>query len=231
MSGTDSPRSTDQSFTPALGWPGLTGAYDLAIRLLTRERNWRSALLDQVAPSDGDAIIDVGCGTGSFAIMMKQVAPGARIVGLDPDSDVLRRAEAKARRAGVEIEWRQGFANEVAGLGRRFDKAVSSLMFHQIPAAGKGPAVTAMFAAVRPGGEVHIADYARQPDWLMRTLFRASVQMIDGRDDTQPSADGALEAALARLTGMPVRPAQSVRTVTGAISLFREIRPETGVGH
>lgn len=221
----------DTVFTPALGRAGLTGAYDLAIRLLTRERTWRTALLEQVAPRDGETIIDVGCGTGSFAILMKQLAPEARIIGLDPDPEVLRRAEEKARKAGAKIEWRQGFASDAADMGERLDKAVSSLVFHQIPLAGKGQGLAAMFAAVRPGGEVHIADYARQPDWLMRTLFRASVQMIDGRDDTQPSADGALEAALARLTGMPVRPAQSVRTVTGAISLFREIRPETGVGH
>src|SRR3546814_5099744 len=100
--------SADERFTPALGRAGLAGAYDLAIRLLTRERLWRTALLEQLAPRNGETILDVGCGTGSFALLMKDRAPGARIIGLDPDPDVLHRAEAKARKADVEIEWRQG---------------------------------------------------------------------------------------------------------------------------
>ncbi|MFB9773962.1 class I SAM-dependent methyltransferase [Sphingomonas yabuuchiae] len=75
---------------------------------MTRERTWRGALLRQLAPKEGESILDVGCGTGSFAIMLKRAAPGARIVGLDPDPAVLAIAAAKARAAGVEIEWREG---------------------------------------------------------------------------------------------------------------------------
>src|SRR3546814_6346171 len=59
------------NFTPALGRTEMTGAYDLAIRLLTRERGWRSALLQQLAPSDGDAILDSGCGTWTFSLLVK----------------------------------------------------------------------------------------------------------------------------------------------------------------
>src|SRR3546814_3034863 len=91
--------SAPEPFTPALGHSRLTGAYDMAVRLLTRERAWRSALLDQVAPQSGETIIDVGCGTGSFAILMKQNAPCARLIGIDPDPDVLGRAAAKANKA------------------------------------------------------------------------------------------------------------------------------------
>ena len=79
-----------------------------------------------------------------------------------------------------------------------------------------------MFAVVRPGGEVHIADYARQPRWMMRALFRLTVQNVDGTADTQPNADGALEAILADLAGPGAgRATQVVPTPTGAISLFR----------
>src|SRR3546814_5869508 len=78
------------------------------------------------------------------------------------DLDVLHRAEAKARKADVEIEWRQGFASDAATLGVRFDKTVTSLVFHQVPIAGKRSGVAAMAAALQPGGELHIADYAAQ---------------------------------------------------------------------
>ena len=221
----------DTTFTPALGRGGLTGAYDLAIRLLTRERRWRDALLAQVTPGPGETILDVGCGTGSFAILLKQAAPGTRVIGLAPDPQVLAIAADKAKHAGGAIEWRQGFAQDAAALGGAVDKAVSSLVFHQVSTAGKHKGLAAMFAAVRPGGEVHIADYARQPDLLMRVLFRLTVQMVDGTADTQPNVEGALETELAALTGKPVRPTLVVPTPTGAISLFRATQSSSGVDH
>ena len=212
---------TEMSFTPALGRNGLSGTYDLAIRLLTRERVWRKALLEQVDPRAGDAIVDVGCGTGTFAIMLKQAAPKARIVGLDPDPDILAIAAAKAEAAGVDIEWRQGFANDAADLGLVFDKAVSSLVFHQVPLPMKRAGIAAMTAAVGPNGEVHIADYASQSSRLMRRLFRMTVQRVDGLADTQPNADGVLESIIGEHEAGAARPTRIVPTPTGAISLFR----------
>lgn len=216
----------DTQFTPALGLPGLTGGYDLAIRLLTREAVWRNMLLRQVAPLSNETIIDVGCGTGTFAMMLKRAAPAARITAIDPDPDVLDRARRKAEAASIAIDWRQGFARDVADLGS-FDKAVSSLLFHQIPLAGKREGLAAMFACVRPGGEVHIADYALQRGALMRALFRLTVQTLDGRADTQPNADGVLERILSGYSAAVVAPQAVVPTATGAISLFKSTRPSS----
>ena len=77
-----------------------------------------------------------------------------------------------------------------------------------------------MFAAVRQGGEVHIPDYASQRG-IMRALFRLTVQQIDGLADTQPNAEGALEAILSNQSGAPVGPTRVIPTPTGAISLFK----------
>ncbi|MBS3962785.1 MAG: class I SAM-dependent methyltransferase [Sandarakinorhabdus sp.] len=210
---------SDAAFTPALGRASLDD-YDRAIRIWTRESVWRGALLRQVAPRSGETILDVGCGTGSFTVMLKQAAPDARVVGLDPDARVLELAAAKAAAAGVEVEWRQGFARDAASHGPEFDKAISSLVFHQMPLTEKRLGISAMLAAVRPGGEVHIADYARQVGGLMRTLFRLTVQRLDGVADTQPNADGVLEVILAETDAAAALPTRVVRTVTGAISLF-----------
>jgi len=211
---------SDQSFTPALGRLGSVGFYDRAIRLLTREKVWRAALLRQVAPEAGEIILDVGCGTGTFAIMLKRLCPGARIVALDPDPGVLKIASRKGTEAGVVIDWRQGFASDAEALGGTVDKVVSSLVFHQVPVTGKGEGIAAMFAAVRPGGEVHIADYASQRG-IMRALFRLTVQQIDGLVDTQPNADGAIEAILSDRSGTPIEATRVIPTPTGAISLFK----------
>lgn len=155
---------------------------------------------------------------------MKQSAPEARVVALDPDPSVLAIARAKADRAGTEIEWRQGFARDAARSPGEFDKCASSLVFHQVPLAEKEAGIHAMFNAVRSGGSIHIADYARQSDKLMQAAFRL-VQRLDGYENTQANADGAVERIMGSLLGMAeAKPLQLVRTPTGAISLFRADR-------
>lgn len=218
-------KNGEQGFTPALGRAEFTWAYDTAIRLLTRESVWRAALLRQVAPKNGETILDVGCGTGTFAIMLKRKAPNAHIVGVDPDPEALALAARKAASKNIDVEWLQRFARDTASSPAVYDKAVSSLMFHQMPMAEKRIGLQAMFDALRPGGELHIADYAYQPDRKMRRLFRWTVQRIDGVENTQPNADGALEEMLAELSDEKLMPARVIRTLTGAISLFRLTKP------
>ena len=219
---------TETNFTPALGHAALTPLYDFAIRLLTRERRWRDKLIEQVSPHDGESILDVGCGTGTLAIEIKQRMPGVRVVGMDPDPQILQRARFKARATGLDIEWRRGFAHDAADFTGEFDKAVSSLVFHQVPVKEKYAGLAAMWASVREGGEVHIADYCRQPDWPMRQLFRI-IQVLDGPTNTQANADGAIEKFLSELGGSATVPCNVVRTPTGAISLLKLSKPQKGL--
>lgn len=211
----------DQRFVPALGHRLLTPLYDRALRLATRESVWRPAFVDQIAPKAGELILDVGCGTGSLALLLKRKAPAARVIGLDPDPLVLAIARTKAAAAGFDVEWRVGFArNAIEAAGKhQVDKVVSSLVFHQVPVAEKRAGLTAMFEAVRPGGAVHVADYARQPTRLMRALF-TTIGRLDGFDKTRPNANGILEDLLSELSASAVPARRIVRTPTGAISLF-----------
>lgn len=209
-----------REFTSAAGRFAPTAVYDLGVALLTRESIWRGELLRRLSPATGEAILDVGCGTGSLAILLKQAQPEARVVALDPDADALSIAKAKAAAAGVDIEWWQGFAHDAANFGI-FDKVVSSLVFHQVPLAGKRSGIAAMFEAVKPDGLVCIADYAEQRQWHMRQAFRF-IQMIDGRENTQHNADGFIETELSRILDKAVAPAYEINTPTGTISIFCE---------
>ena len=215
----------DEGFTPALGRPRLTFLYDAAIRLLTRETNWRRRLLAQLRPRPGERILDVGCGTGTLAIMIMRAEPSAEVFGIDPDEQVLEMARDKASRAGVAPVFLRGFARDADGLNGRFDKAVASLVFHQVSLKEKEAGIAAMARAVGPGGEIHVADYARQPTFVSRQLFRI-VQALDGRENTQANADGALERILGRHAGGEVMPQAMVATLTGTISLFRSRVPD-----
>ncbi len=211
---------TAQTYTPPLG-TGDTADYDRAIRRWTREMRWRRAMLKALAPSSGETILDVGCGTGSFAVMLKAAAPGSTVVGIDPDDEALAIARRKAADAGVEIEWRKGFARDVVG---PVDAIVSSLLFHQMPLAGKRTGMAAVHAALRPGGRVLIADYGRQRG-LMRLLFRLTIQRLDGVEDTQPNADGILPDLMREAGFEGIREVDRILTVTGSITLLEGLRP------
>lgn len=209
-----------QEFTPAAGRFAPTGFYDRGVALLTREAVWRRELLRLLGPANGETILDVGCGTGSLALLIKRAAPGAHVVGLDPDPRALSIARRKAHAAGIRIEWRQGFAREAAD-GGAFDKVVSSLVFHQVQVGEKKAGMAAMFAAANAGGTICIADYARQGAWPMRQLFRV-IQVLDGRVNTEPNANGFLESELSMLCGRVVVARSAINTPTGTISIFLE---------
>lgn len=211
----------DGTYTPPLG-TGDTADYDRAIRRWTREMRWRRAMIEALAPRAGETIIDVGCGTGSFAVMLKTAAPDVRVIAIDPDAEALAIARAKGDVAGADIHWERGFARDIGP--RSADAVVASLMFHQVPMAEKQAGLAAMHAALRPGGRLVIADYGRQRG-LMRLLFRLTIQRLDGVADTQPNADGVLPE-LVRAAGFEnVREPARIHTVTGTIALITADRP------
>jgi len=212
---------SEDAYTPPLG-TGDTADYDRAIRRWTREMRWRRAMIDALAPRAGETIVDVGCGTGSFAVLLKAAAPEALVLGIDPDAEALAIARVKADAARTDVSWERGFARDIGA--RSADAIVSSLMVHQVPMAEKRAGLAAMHAALRPGGRLVIADYGRQRG-LMRLLFRLTIQRLDGVTDTQPNADGLLPD-LVRAAGFAnVREPDRVHTVTGTIALITADRP------
>ena len=142
------------------------------------------------------------------------------IIGHDPEPETLALAARKTVSEGMDLEWRQGFSRDTTSSPAAYDKAVFRLMFHQIPMAERRIGLQAMFDALRPSGDLHIADYAYQPDRKMRRLFRWPVRRIDGADDAQPNADGALEEMRAELSGVKLMPVRIILTVIRTIRLF-----------
>lgn len=212
-------------FVPALGRKELAWAYDSMVALLTRESTWRGLLLSALDPQPDDIIVDVGCGTGTLAIMIKHRSPQARAIGLDPDAQILRIARRKAMKAGVGIELIQGEARRLADVidQGQPNKVVSSLVFHHLPLGGKRAALAAILAALKPGGRLYIADYGRQRTGLMRALFRL-VQHLDGFETTQPNADGILPELMTEVGFDAVKESAIILTPTGSISLYEARR-------
>ena len=215
-------RSRDRDFVPAAPQLWL---YDFLVAVLTRESRWRQALLAQIEPRAEDSIADIGCGTGTLLALISESAGPAVLIGIDPDPAILKRARRKASKAGARVEFKVGYARDAAALleGQRINKIVSSLMFHQVPMAEKRAGLTAMRAALVPGGVLHVADYGLQRTALMRRLFRI-VQKGDGYENTEPNARGVLPELMKEVGFRRVEETAVVPTPTGSISLYRSER-------
>src|SRR5262245_45624592 len=199
--------------------------YDTLVALLTREARWRPALLRQLDPQRGDAIADVGCGTGTLLALVARTVRPTALVGIDPDPEILERARRKIGATGAPVDPRVAYLRDTATIlaGQRIDKIVSSLVFHQVPMAEKEAGLNAMRAALVPGGTLHVADYGLQRTALMRRLFRI-VGAGDGYENTEPNARGVLPALMREAGFQGVEETEVVPTPTGSISLYRAER-------
>lgn len=215
---------SSSAYVPALAYPFLTRWYDAVVRWTTRERRFRAQLIGQMGMCAGQRVLDVGCGTGTFALMLKQAHPSAHIVGLDGDAAVLDLARRKAGSAGVEVEWRNGSALSQPFADDSFDQAASSLVFHHLDRAAKLAALREIHRVLVPGGALHVADWGRASNGLMRAAF-FSVQLLDGFSNTSDNVAGLLPDFMHAAGFADAREVGRLATPCGTLSLYQARKP------
>lgn len=211
------------SYIPALRFDALTRFFDPIVRVTTRERRFKQLLLEQVALRPGYGVLDVGCGTGTLAITLAQACPGADVHGIDGDPNVLAIAHDKVALSRARVSLHEGLAWELPFEDASLDRVVSSLVFHHLDGDGKQRTLAAIHRVLRPGGELHIADWGRAHGPGMRAAFLV-VQMLDGFATTQDSVRGRLPGMIAKAGFDDVSETQRLRTPLGTISLYRARR-------
>lgn len=103
-------------------------------------------------------ILDLGCGTGSMALMLKRVFPQAEVVGLDLSPYMLRVAQYKAQQLGVDVQWRHGNAEATGFPDASFDVITLALLFHETPPEISQRILQECDRLLVPGGEAIVLD-------------------------------------------------------------------------
>jgi ubiquinone/menaquinone biosynthesis C-methylase UbiE len=201
----------------------MTRFYDVVIALTMRERLFRGRLAGQVLEGlpSGGRIADVGAGTGTFAIALAAAAPSAEVVAVDGDPQVL--AIAQAKQGASAVEWKSGLADELPLADGSCDRVTMSLLLHHLDADGKRAALAEAHRVLRDGGRLHIADWGKPQDPLMRAgLFTLAI--FDGFDGIRDHAAGRLPHFIEGAGFSAVERHDRLRTAWGSLELLSAVR-------
>ena len=102
---------------------------------------------------DGDAVIDVGSGTGALTAAVVAVAPSSRVIGIDPAATYV--AFAQARHPVDRVRFEVGDAQQLRFLNASFDRTLSILVLNFVQDPAK--ALDEMIRVTQPGGTVAAA--------------------------------------------------------------------------
>ena len=126
----------------------------------------------------GDRVLDVGCGTGTLAIMMAR--KGALVKGTDISKQMLSVAKGAIKTLGLEnsINLRE---TSIVGLGKYFkdesiDKVISTLVFSELSTDERIYVLEESRRILRENGLLIIADETR-PRSVFRRLIYALVRI------------------------------------------------------
>lgn len=143
---------------------------------MSSQRPWNinihyNALVDAQVPAGAKQVLDVGCGDGFLAARLAERIP--RVVALDVDEPVLKRASA--RFPDAPVQWMHGdvMTTELP----TFDAVVSNAALHHID--DTRAALARLAGLLRPGGTLAVVTFVkpsvREGLWHLASLVACGV--------------------------------------------------------
>ncbi|MBD2312303.1 class I SAM-dependent methyltransferase [Desertifilum sp. FACHB-1129] len=203
--------------------PSAPVSYDPVTQyVLPPNETWvRQGLIDAIKVQPR-RILDLGCGTGTMTLMLKQAFPNAEVIGLDLSPYMLVMSDYKATQAGLNIHWRHGQAEATGYPDASFDLVTASLLFHETPPEVTQAILREAFRLLSAGGQMLVLDgnqnTLRQTNWLMDIFEEPYIRLF---------AEGNLDAWMGAAGFEAVR-TQEVWWVQQVTSGIKPIRAEEG---
>ena len=111
----------------------------------------------------GSVVVDLGCGPANLLVELAGLVPSAKFIGVDLSSEMLRFAEELRDSRGLEnLDFRVSDITELAEFGAdSADLVMSTLSLHHLPQADMlNQCLRQVARVVRPGGHIHLMDFA-----------------------------------------------------------------------
>lgn len=217
-------RRKDNNYIPALSYDGLTPLYDSLIRWTTPEQAFKRRLIEQARIMRNHRVLDLGCGTATLTLLIKETHPEAAVVGLDGDPKILEIAGRKARQAGLDITFDQGMSFDLPYPGGSFDRVLTSLVIHHLTHENKVRTFNEAHRVLRDGGELHIADFGKPHNALMSAVS-LPWRIFDGMETTSDNVKGLLPEMMRRAGFIDVHESARYMTLFGTLSLHIARKP------
>ncbi len=211
----------NEKYIPALSYDRLTPLFDPLIRWSMRELELKRRLIDQARIESGQRVLDLGCGTATLTILIKQTHPDAEVVGLDGDPKVLTIAKAKAAQAQVQLTLDHGMAFDLPYPDRSFDRVVSSLVIHHLTTENKRRTFKDICRVLRPGGELHVLDFGPPHNLYTSMIARLGQRLEEAADNVK----GLLPQMLCEAGLEQAEVTQRFTTIFGPLALYQARRP------
>lgn len=155
-------------------------------------------LVDRARPiGPSDRILDLGCGTGIVArVLRERLGGGARITGLDVNAGML----AKARSIAPDIEWVEGSAISLPFADGSFEVVIAQQVLQFVP--DRAHAMREIRRVLVPGGRLIASTWRPRPfQPLFEALGLVAEKHLGPGNDKRWALDGDELGALATAAG------------------------------
>jgi ubiquinone/menaquinone biosynthesis C-methylase UbiE len=139
------------------------GFYDPLIGLTLAEKEFREKLLELAHLKGNEKVLDIACGTGTFALMIAEALDRGYVFAIDISTRMVETAKKKAEQNNFKIDYKVGSSLELPYNSNEFDLVFTSLMFHHLDYGEKARTLCEIYRVLKPDGMYLSVEFGEFP--------------------------------------------------------------------